>query len=69
MLCSEKELGLAEESEGIMILPPGLPLGRPVFEALGLKDVRYELGLTPNRADCLSSSGWPERSPPWPGNL
>jgi phenylalanyl-tRNA synthetase beta chain len=57
MLCSEKELGLAEESEGIMILPEDLPLGRPVFEALGIKDVRYELGLTPNRPDCLSVVG------------
>jgi phenylalanyl-tRNA synthetase beta chain len=57
MLCSEKELGLAEESEGILILPAGLPLGKPVFEALGLKDVRFELGLTPNRADCLSVVG------------
>ncbi|APG26814.1 phenylalanine--tRNA ligase subunit beta [Syntrophotalea acetylenivorans] len=57
MLCSEKELGLADESAGIMILPAGLPLGQPVFEALGLKDVRYELGLTPNRPDCLSIVG------------
>src|SRR6185369_12044476 len=38
MLCSEKELGLAEESAGIMVLPPDLPLGQPVFAALGLKD-------------------------------
>lgn len=57
MLCSEKELGLAEESDGIMLLPAGLPLGKPVFEALGLKDVIFEIGLTPNRADCLSVIG------------
>lgn len=57
MLCSEKELHLAEESAGIMILPVGLTLGQPVFAALGLKDVRLELGLTPNRADCLSVIG------------
>jgi phenylalanyl-tRNA synthetase beta chain len=57
MLCSEKELGIADESAGIMILPPHLSLGIPVFEALGLKDVRFELGLTPNRADCLSVVG------------
>jgi len=57
MLCSEKELALADTSEGIMILPPELPLGIPVFEALGLKDVRFELGLTPNRPDCLSVVG------------
>ncbi len=57
MLCSETELGLAEESEGIMILPAGLELGTAAFDALGLKDVRYELGLTPNRPDCLSVVG------------
>jgi len=57
MLCSEKELGLAEESEGIMLLPAGLQLGTPAFEALGLKDVIFEIGLTPNRADCLSVIG------------
>jgi len=57
MLCSEKELGLAEESAGIMILPQGLPLGVPVFEALGRKDVCIEIGLTPNRPDCLSIAG------------
>ena len=57
MLCSEKELGLAEESAGIMILSGGLSLGQPVFAALGLKDVRFELGLTPNRPDCLSVVG------------
>jgi len=57
MLCSEKELGLADESAGIMILPPGLPLGRPVFDALGLRDTILEIGITPNRADCLSVIG------------
>ena len=57
MLCSEKELGLANESEGIMIIPPDLKLGTPLFEALGLKDTIFEIGLTPNRADCLSVIG------------
>lgn len=57
MLCSEKELALAEESAGIMILPDGLPLGGSVFEALGLKDTILEVSLTPNRADCLSMIG------------
>ncbi|NIQ97378.1 MAG: phenylalanine--tRNA ligase subunit beta [Desulfuromonadales bacterium] len=57
MLCSEKELGLAEEAEGIMILPAGLEIGKPVFDALGLKDTCYEIGLTPNRPDCLSVIG------------
>ncbi|MFH1028598.1 MAG: phenylalanine--tRNA ligase subunit beta, partial [Pseudomonadota bacterium] len=58
MLCSEKELGLADESAGIMILPgSGLVLGTPLFSALGLKDTLFEIGLTPNRADCLSAVG------------
>lgn len=57
MLCSEKELGLSEESAGIMILPSGLELGQPAFAALGLRDVRMEIGLTPNRPDCLSIRG------------
>jgi phenylalanyl-tRNA synthetase beta chain len=57
MLCSEKELGLAEESAGIMVLPSELTLGTPVFDALGLKDTLLEIGLTPNRADCLSVAG------------
>ena len=57
MLCSEKELALAEDSPGIMILPAGLELGKPVFEALDLIDTRYEIGLTPNRPDCLSVVG------------
>ena len=57
MLCSEKELGLSAEAAGIMILPPDLTLGQPVFIALGLKDFKLEIGLTPNRPDCLSVVG------------
>jgi phenylalanyl-tRNA synthetase beta chain len=57
MLCSEKELALAEDSPGIMILPADLPLGEPVFAALALKDIQIEIDLTPNRPDCLSVVG------------
>ncbi|MBW2690796.1 MAG: phenylalanine--tRNA ligase subunit beta, partial [Deltaproteobacteria bacterium] len=57
MLCSLSELGLADEADGIMILPPDLLLGQPLFKELGLKDVMYEIGLTPNRPDCLSVVG------------
>lgn len=57
MLCSEKELALAEDAAGIIILPADLPLGQPVFEALNLKDFMIEIGLTPNRPDCLSVVG------------
>jgi phenylalanyl-tRNA synthetase beta chain len=58
MLCSEKELGFADNSAGIMVLPADVaPLGTPVFAALGIKDTMFEIGLTPNRADCLSVIG------------
>ncbi len=57
MLCSEKELALAEDSPGIMILADDLQLGQPVFDALKLKDFMIEIGLTPNRPDCLSVVG------------
>jgi len=57
MLCSEKELGLSDESDGIMVLPRDMQTGIPLFQALGLKDTIFEIGLTPNRADCLSVIG------------
>lgn len=57
MLCSEAELGLKEESEGILLLPSGTPLGRPLAEILGRSDVILTLKLTANRADCLSHQG------------
>jgi phenylalanyl-tRNA synthetase beta chain len=57
MLCSEKELGLSNESAGIMILDLSLQVGMPVFDALKLKDTALEIGLTPNRPDCLSVVG------------
>ena len=57
MLCSEKELGLSEDAAGLMELPPDIPLGMPLSEALGLDDVVFELEITPNRPDCLSLIG------------
>ncbi|MCQ8182283.1 phenylalanine--tRNA ligase subunit beta [Methylomonas sp. SURF-1] len=57
MLCSEKELGLAATSEGLMELPIDAPVGRDIRDYLLLSDNVIELGLTPNRADCLSVVG------------
>ncbi len=57
MLCSAEELDLAEESAGLMILPADFEIGRPVFEALDLKDAVIEIDLTPNRPDCLGHRG------------
>lgn len=57
MLCSEKELGLSDDAEGIMILDPNLPLGVPLESTVGLQDWILELNITPNRSDCLCIMG------------
>ncbi|HID48178.1 MAG TPA: phenylalanine--tRNA ligase subunit beta, partial [Chromatiales bacterium] len=57
MLCSEKELGLADQAEGLMELPDDAPVGQDMRDYLELDDVSIELGLTPNRGDCLSIAG------------
>ena len=57
MLCSEIELGLGSDTTGIMILPPELPLGVNLGEALGLKDAVLDVSVTPNRPDCLCAMG------------
>ena len=57
MLCSAKELGIAEEASGLLILPADAPVGQSIREYLDLDDNQFELKLTPNRADCLSLTG------------
>lgn len=57
MLCSAKELGLAETSDGLLELPLDAPVGQDLRAYLQLDDVTFELGLTPNRGDCLSIAG------------
>ncbi|MFP2923697.1 phenylalanine--tRNA ligase subunit beta [Pyxidicoccus sp. 3LG] len=57
MLCSSKELGLSEESSGLLILPPDTRVGQPIAEAVGLDDVVLEVNVTPNRPDALSHLG------------
>nr|VFK66865.1 MAG: phenylalanyl-tRNA synthetase beta subunit [Candidatus Kentron sp. UNK]VFK72294.1 MAG: phenylalanyl-tRNA synthetase beta subunit [Candidatus Kentron sp. UNK] len=57
MLCSARELGLVESSDGLMELPPDAPVGQPLADYLGLDDVGIEVDLTPNRGDCLSVAG------------
>ena len=57
MLCSLKELGLAETSDGLFILDAGAPVGKAYAEFGGFDDVTFELKVTPNRADCLSHFG------------
>lgn len=57
MLCSAKELGIAEDASGLLILPDDAPLGKPIRNYLDLDDRLFTLKLTPNRADCLSLTG------------
>ena len=55
MVCSERELGLSEEHEGILILPPDAPVGMPLRDYLG--DEVLALGLTVDMARCLNMIG------------
>jgi phenylalanyl-tRNA synthetase beta chain len=57
MLCSEKEIGIAEEAIGLMELPVDAPVGTNIRDYLNLDDHIVEIDLTPNRADCLSVEG------------
>jgi len=57
MICSESELGLAEKSEGILVIDGEPVIGKTLAEAMNLDDVVLEIGITPNRADCLSILG------------
>lgn len=57
MLCSAKELGLSEESSGLLILSPDAKPGAPIAQALGLDETVLEVNVTPNRPDALSHLG------------
>ncbi len=57
MICSEVELGLGVDSNGIMVLPPDTQLGVALADILGETDAVFELEVTPNRPDQLSHVG------------
>lgn len=57
MMCSEKELGLAETRSGLLVLADDAPPGLDLRKWLDLDDRLFTLKLTPNRADCLSLRG------------
>jgi phenylalanyl-tRNA synthetase beta chain len=57
MLCSERELGLSDEHEGIMDLADDAPVGAPYAAYAGLDDPLIEIKITPNRQDCLGVDG------------
>ncbi|MGA3269023.1 MAG: phenylalanine--tRNA ligase subunit beta [Verrucomicrobiota bacterium] len=59
MMCSPQELGLPDKIEGLFILPPDAPVGKPFAEYLGRSesDVVYDLEVTPNRPDLNCAIG------------
>jgi len=57
MLCSEREMQLSDEHDGIIELPADAPVGVPFAPYAGLDDPIIEIAITPNRADCLGVRG------------
>ncbi len=57
MLCSERELLISDEHDGIIELDPSAEIGTPAAQALGLDDPVIDIGLTPNRGDCTAVYG------------
>ena len=63
MFCSGEELGIDENYfegagvYGILILPNDFKVGTPIDKALMLDDIIFDIGITPNRADCMSVIG------------
>jgi len=57
MCCSETELGLADESAGLLILPSDATIGMEAGELLKLEEAVLDLSITPNRGDCMSVRG------------
>jgi phenylalanyl-tRNA synthetase beta chain len=57
MLCSARELGIADDASGLLVLSSDARPGQDVREALALDDALITIKLTPNRPDCLSIVG------------
>ena len=57
MICSERELHLSDEHEGILVLPDNLKAGDDFIDAYGYKFLSLELDITPNRPDAFSHQG------------
>jgi phenylalanyl-tRNA synthetase beta chain len=62
MICSEAELGLGEDADGIMVLNDDYPdakdsVGEDFATVIGLPDVYFDVSITPNRPDCMSVVG------------
>lgn len=57
MLLSMREMGLGDDHDGIVELPDDATAGSSAVDALGINDVVIEIGITPNRGDCLGVRG------------
>ena len=57
MLCSASELQISEDDSGLLELAADAPVGVDLRQYLELDDISIEIGLTPNRGDCLSLAG------------
>ncbi len=57
MLCSEREMGLSDDHEGIIELPDDAPVGEGWAKWAGIDDAIIDIALTPNRGDCASVRG------------
>ncbi|MEM8697118.1 MAG: phenylalanine--tRNA ligase subunit beta [Pseudomonadota bacterium] len=57
MMCSERELELSEEHDGIIDLPEDAPVGSSYVEWAGLDDPVIDVQITPNRQDCMGVRG------------
>ncbi|MBI4611560.1 MAG: phenylalanine--tRNA ligase subunit beta [Candidatus Rokubacteria bacterium] len=57
MLCSERELGIGDDADTILLLPADAPLGADLVSYLELDDWVLEVEVSPNRPDCLSVVG------------
>jgi phenylalanyl-tRNA synthetase beta chain len=59
MICSERELGIGDDEDGILVLSdePAAVVGADLVKAFGLADVVFEVNVTPNRSDALSHAG------------
>jgi phenylalanyl-tRNA synthetase beta chain len=57
MLCSEREMGLSDDHDGIIDLPADAPVGESYVSYMGLDDPVIEIALTPDRGDCAGVRG------------
>ncbi|MDJ0521924.1 MAG: phenylalanine--tRNA ligase subunit beta [Planctomycetota bacterium] len=60
MICSEREMGLGEDHDGILVLPEGTPVGVPFIEALAIEDTLFEVDnvSVTHRPDLWGHVGW-----------